>query len=123
MGGTSADRVVDATADQLAGASGFETINTTFAGFSAPIALTSAQSGSAAHTHDVNASDGLTAGPSFKVALHRNVTNTATISNAATAAGGPGAGAAEAHNHAIAGGQENQDVMNPYVVVNFIIGF
>jgi len=118
MGGISADSVIDPVADELAGASGFETVDTRFNGFSAAIALTAAQSGSAAHTHDVNASDA-TGGTGNKVALHRNASNTATISNAATSAGG--LGAASPHDHAIAGGNENQDVMNPYVVVNFII--
>jgi microcystin-dependent protein len=118
MGGTSADRVIHAAADELAGASGFETIDTRFNGFSAAIALTAAQSGSAAHTHDVNASDA-TGGSGNKVALHRNASNTATISNAATSAGG--LGAAAPHDHPIAGGEANQEVMNPYVVMNFII--
>jgi len=121
MGGIAANRVIDAAAGELAGSGGGETIDTSFDGFSAAIALTAAQSGSAAHTHDVNASDGLTAGSSFKVALHRNVTNTTTISDAATSSGG--SAAAAPHDHAIAGGQVNQDVMNPYVVVNFIIKF
>ncbi len=120
MGGAAANRVLDAAASELAGASGGETIDTRFGGFSAPIFLTAAQSGSAAHTHDVNASDAA-GGTGNKVALHRNASNTATISSAATSSGGPAATAP--HNHAIAGGDANQDVMNPYVVVNFIIRF
>ncbi len=120
MGGTSANRVMDPDADALGGAGGDEIKDISFGGSVGATTLTVAQSGVGAHTHDIRASDA-TGGSGNKVALHRNASNTASISGALTSAGG--SSAPSSHTHALDAGFETQDFMNPFVVVNFIIRY
>jgi len=96
MGGSSADRVTDAQADSIGGASGVEEVT-----------LTSAQSGLPAHDHDIRASSGSGGNEVSRTSSEgSDITDTTAIAN------NTAADAASAHTN-----------VQPFITVNYIIKY
>ena len=112
MGGTSANRVVDADADALAGADGDETKTVDLAAASGSTTLTWEQSGLRAHSHVIGDAVDKSAGG----ASHEGPGPDGTDVSSTVAA----ADATEGHTHSQAD-VTGQDIMPNFITVNYII--
>lgn len=114
MGGSSANRITDLTADILGGMAGSEGhLHTT-----GDVTLSAAQSGLPAHTHSLGIDGNTANNTSTYVAWGSTTANSAQQVTGAVSGGA--AAASSAHNH---GNTQTVDHTMPYLVLNYIIKY
>lgn len=114
MGGSSADRITDLTADILGGMAGSEGhLHST-----GDVTLSAAQSGLPAHTHSLGIDGNTANNTSTYVAWGSTTANSAQQVTGAVSGGA--AAASSAHNH---GNTQTVDHTMPYLVLNWIIKY